>query len=211
MGGWGNFHLLACSNTVWINWYSVRCRMQTQKCKPCRCLLISPTLPSLRSARGRGTTGCQDEAEVFRVGGGTECVPVGPAGIAEAHQARGAGTVTTPLPPNPERGERLHSLQAPAALTSIHPPFSLREALTGAQEADPLPPPTCSQHLSDLPTSTAKAQDWVSRAGLTLTSLSGRSSPFSARPLHSLWAFYHVGLGGGTRSTRTGLGRVVRG
>lgn len=189
--------------------------MQTQKCKPCRCLLISPTLPSLRSASGRGTTGCQEEAEVFRGGGGTECVPVGPAGIAEEHQARGAGTVTTPSLPNPERGERLHSLRAPAALTSIHPPFSLslslREALTGARGTDPLPPPTCSQHLSDLPASTANAQDWVSRAGLTLRSLSGRSTPFSVRPPHSSWAFYHFGLGGGTRSTRTGLGRVGRG
>lgn len=30
-----NFHLLPC-NTIWINWYSVRGRIQTQKCKPFR-------------------------------------------------------------------------------------------------------------------------------------------------------------------------------
>lgn len=39
--GWNNFPLLACNNTVRINRYSVRCRIQTQKCKPCRWLLIS--------------------------------------------------------------------------------------------------------------------------------------------------------------------------
>lgn len=52
--GWNTFHLLAC-NTIRINWYSVRGRTQTQKCKPSTSFLISPPQDPLRvESFGRG-------------------------------------------------------------------------------------------------------------------------------------------------------------
>lgn len=140
----------------------------------------------------------------------TECVPVGPAGIAEPCQAQ---RLCPPRCPQTQNAERSSVLCACAAHRpwpfiihshSLSRPHSL--SLTGARGADPLP----SSHFPSITTSTANAQDRVSRALSTLKSLGGRSTPLPLQAMVQRIRICCVRLGGGTRFSRTKLGRVGR-
>lgn len=79
--GWNTSHLLAC-NTIRINWYSVRGRTQTQKCKPSTSFLISPPQDPLRVESFGRRAGWRWGQKKCETGGGAECWPAGPVGIS---------------------------------------------------------------------------------------------------------------------------------